>query len=41
MITEDMARCVREQWGELRKFMLKVSWLADKLTKVVTEMKYD
>ena len=25
LITEDMARGVREQWGELRKFMLKVS----------------
>ena len=25
LITEDMARGAREQWGELRKFMLKVS----------------
>ena len=25
LITEDMARCVREQWGELRKFMVKVT----------------
>ena len=33
LITEDMARCVREQWGELRKFMLKVSWLDDNLIK--------
>ena len=41
LITEDMARCVREQWGELRKFMLKVSWLPDNLNKVETEMKYD
>ena len=24
LITEDMARCTRGQWGELRKFMLKV-----------------
>ena len=29
LITEDMARGVREQWGELRKFMLKVSGGAD------------